>query len=66
MLVSVKNFASTNVVIPTEFEICVVNSEQACDLISFAVIFATQNLPAYLIYEVFWFFKYLRYQSAGL
>jgi hypothetical protein len=44
-------------VILTEFEICVVNSEQACDLVFFTVVFATQNLPAYLMYEVFWFFK---------
>jgi len=42
----------------TELEICVVDSESARNLIFFAVIFATQNLPAYLINEVFWFFKW--------
>ena len=58
MLVCVKNFASRKVVILSDLEVCVVNSESAHNLISFTVIFATQNLPAYLMYEVFWFFKY--------
>ena len=42
-----QEFRDANVVILSEFEICVVN-----------VVFATQNFPAYLMYEVFWLFKY--------